>query len=131
LRPEPFYPGVVFVAAGLLLSAFLIRETADHAAHEAKLQGGADEAPTPREVFWKTTLFDRNLSSVCQAGLVNKFNDGMAWGVFPLMFAGAHMSLGEIGQQLAALYPAAWAGGQLFTGALSDRVGPGHGAADE
>ena len=122
LRPEPFYPGVAFVAAGLLLSAFVVRETAGHATHETKLLGRDVEAPRPKEVFWKTTLFDRNLSSVSQAGLVNNLNDGMAWGLFPLLFAAAHMSLGEIGQ-LAALYPATWAVGQLFTGALSDRVG--------
>ena len=122
LRPEPFYPGVLFVAAGLLLSVFLVRETVGHAAHESKLQGGGVEAPTPKEVFWRTTLFDRNLSSVSQAGLVNNLNDGMAWGLFPLFFAAAHMSFGQIGR-LAALYPGTWAVGQLFTGALSDRVG--------
>jgi MFS family permease len=120
-RPEPFYPGVVFVAAGLFLSAFVVRDTAGHAAHESKLQEMV-EAPTPKEVFWRTSLFDRNLSSISQAGLVNNLNDGMAWGLFPLIFAAAHMTLGEIGQ-LAALYPAIWAVGQLFTGALSDRVG--------
>ena len=46
----------------------------------------------------------------------------MAWGLFPLMFAAAGMSLGQIGV-LAAIYPATWGIGQLFTGALSDRVG--------
>ena len=122
LRPTPFYPGIVFVSAGLLLSAFVVRETAGHAAHESKLQGRDVEVPKPKDVFWKTTLLDRNLSSVSQAGLVNNLNDGMAWGLFPLLFAAARMSLGEIGQ-LAALYPATWAVGQLFTGALSDRVG--------
>jgi hypothetical protein len=40
-------------------------------------------------VFWRTTLLDRNLSSVSQAGLVNNLNDGMAWGLFPLGFAAA------------------------------------------
>jgi MFS family permease len=122
LRPEPFYPGLAFVAAGLLLSAFMVRETAGHAAHESERQGGALDAPKPKEVFWRTTLFDRNLSSISQAGLVNNLNDGMAWGLFPLVFSAAHMNLGQIGQ-LAALYPATWAVGQLFTGALSDRVG--------
>jgi MFS family permease len=78
--------------------------------------------PSPREVFWRTTLFDRNLSSVSQAGLVNNLNDGMAWGLFPLFFAGAHMNLEQIGV-LAAIYPATWGVGQLFTGAWSDRVG--------
>jgi MFS family permease len=46
----------------------------------------------------------------------------MAWGLFPLFFAAAKMSLEQIGI-LAALYPATWGVGQLFTGALSDRLG--------
>jgi rhodanese-related sulfurtransferase len=73
-------------------------------------------------VFWRTTLLDADLSSVSQAGLVNNLNDGMAWGLFPLFFAAARMSLEQIGV-LAAVYPATWGIGQLFTGALSDRLG--------
>jgi MFS family permease len=73
-------------------------------------------------VFWRTSLLDKNLSSVSQAGLINNLNDGMAWGLFPLFFAAAGMNLGEVGT-LAAIYPAAWGVAQLFTGALSDRVG--------
>jgi MFS family permease len=78
--------------------------------------------PGQREIFWRTTLTDRNLSSVSQAGLVNNLNDGMAWGLFPLFFVAAGMDLGQIGT-LAAVYPATWGVGQLFTGAWSDRVG--------
>jgi MFS family permease len=77
---------------------------------------------SPREVFWHTTWRDRNLASVCQAGLVNNLNDGMAWGLFPLFFAAAQMDLGQIGT-LAAIYPATWGVAQLVTGAWSDRVG--------
>jgi MFS family permease len=73
-------------------------------------------------VFWRTTLVDRNLSSVSQAGLVNNLNDGMAWGLFPLVFAAAGMRLEQIAV-LAAIYPATWGVVQLVTGALSDRVG--------
>jgi MFS family permease len=73
-------------------------------------------------VFWRTTFRDRDLSSVTQAGLVNNLNDGMAWGLFPMVFAAAGLSLAQIGT-LAALYPAVWSLGQLFTGAWSDRVG--------
>ena len=73
--------------------------------------------PAQREVFWRTTLRDANLSSVSQAGLVNNLNDGMAWGLFPLFFAAAHMDLEQIGT-LAAIYPATWGIAQLFTGAL-------------
>ena len=124
LRPEPFYLGVGFVAIGLLLSVLLVRETTHHVTHESKLHGdlASDEVPTQREIFWRTTLTDRNLSSASQAGLVNNLNDGMAWGLFPLFFVAAGMNLEQIGT-LAAIYPATWGIGQLFTGAWSDRVG--------
>lgn len=121
LRPEPFALGLVYVALGLGLSWGLARETRSHAAQEAAL-GGGEQALRPGEVFWRTTLTDRELSSVTQAGLVNNLNDGAAWGLFPLVFAAAGLGLGEI-SALAALYPAVWGATQLFTGALSDRVG--------
>jgi MFS family permease len=123
LRPEPFYLGVGFVAFGLLLSALVVRETRHHVAHEAKLTAAEPgDSPSAREVVLRTSLTDPDLSSVSQAGLVNNLNDGMAWGLFPLLFAAAGMSLAQIGT-LAALYPAVWGLGQLFTGAWSDRVG--------
>lgn len=65
-------------------------------------------------------MVDANLSSVSQAGLVNNLNDGMAWGLFPLVFAAAGMNLAQIGL-LAAIYPATWGVVRLATGALSDR----------
>ena len=46
----------------------------------------------------------------------------MAWGLFPLVFAAAGLNLAQIGA-LAAVYPAVWGVAQIFTGALSDRVG--------
>ena len=124
LRPQPFYLGVGFVALGLLLSALLVRETKHHVHHEAKLDGGipAGGLPSQRQIFARTSLLDRNLSSVSQAGLVNNLNDGMAWGLFPLYFAASGMSLLQIGW-IAAIYPGVWGMGQLFTGALSDRIG--------
>jgi len=124
LRPQPFYLGVGYVAVGLALSALVVRETRQYVAVESLLQGGtpAREVLSQREVFWRTSLLDRNLSSVSQAGLVNNLNDGMAWGLFPIVFAAARMSLEQIGT-LAAVYPATWGAAQLFTGALSDRVG--------
>ena len=124
LRPQPFYLGIGFVAAGLGLSSFVVRETKHHVAHESKLHGElpAESEPGQREIFWRTSLFDRNLSSVSQAGLVNNLNDGMAWGLFPLFFTAARMNIEQIGT-LAAIYPATWGLVQLFTGAWSDRVG--------
>ena len=124
VRPEPFYLGVAFVVAGLVLSSFVVRETRHHAAHESSFARETSTAgvSTPRQVFWRTTVGDSNLSSISQAGLVNNLNDGMAWGLFPLVFAMAGMDLSQIGL-LAAIYPGTWGLGQLVTGAWSDRVG--------
>jgi MFS family permease len=124
VRPEPFYLGVAYVITGLALSVFLVRETRHHVTHESALASGHPAAGilSSREVFWRTTLFDRNLSSVSQTGLVNNLNDGMAWGLFPVVFAAAGMSMAQVGL-LAASYPAVWGISQLVTGALSDRIG--------
>jgi MFS family permease len=116
LRPQPFYLGVAFVIAGALLSILLVRETAQHAAHEAAMRpatAGSAAAPLRK---------NRAFFAISQAGLVNNLNDGMAWGLFPALFAAAGMTLSEIGW-LAGLYPAVWGLGQLATGALSDRIG--------
>jgi MFS family permease len=123
VRPEPFYLGVGLVVVGGALSVLAVRETRGHVEREASLST-AQQTPaiSAKEVFWKTTLFDRNLSSVSQAGLVNNLNDGMAWGLFPLVFARAQMDLARIGV-LAAVYPATWGAMQLVTGAASDAVG--------
>jgi MFS family permease len=124
LRPEPFYLGIAYVAAGLLLSVLAVRETGDHVAHELRGHDSttSEESLTQGEIFRRASLTDPNLSSVSQAGLVNNLNDGMAWGLFPLVFAAAGMTLTQIGV-LAAVYPAVWGVGQIFTGALSDRTG--------
>ncbi len=123
LRPQPFYLGVGFVVIGTLLSVFAVRETRQHVAHESKLAGSTDhDKLSQRDVILRTSFTDPNLSSVSQAGMVNNLNDGMAWGLFPLLFAAGNMSLAEIGT-LAAIYPAVWGLAQLLTGAWSDRVG--------
>jgi MFS family permease len=126
LRPEPFFLGLAYAALGLGLSTVFVRETHGHARHEARhyagdahLHGGL----TTGEVFALTTFKEPALSSCSQAGMVNNLNDGLAWGIFPLFFAQvAGLSVARIGV-LAALYPAVWGLGQLFTGAWSDRVG--------
>jgi MFS family permease len=121
LRPGPFLLGLAYVVLGLGASILLVRETRGHVEHE---QRTVDRPPTPpwRDVFWRTTLRDPSLSAASQAGLVNNLNDGMAWGLLPLFFAAAGLSVGEIGV-LAATYPAVWAVGQIATGGLSDKVG--------
>ena len=116
LRPDPFYLGVIFVVAGLSLSWLFVRETDGHVAREVDRAWILRTArSSARDVFWRTSVADRNLSSVCQAGLVNNLNDGMAWGLFPLVFAAAGMNLGQIGA-LVAIYPLTWS-----VGAARDR----------
>jgi hypothetical protein len=121
LRPQPFYLGVGFAVVGLGLSAILVRETHGHARHRARNDSAREATPSQRQVFLRTSFSDRELSSVSQAGLVNNLNDGMAWGLFPLFFAAAGISLQQIGW-LAAIYAGVWGAGQLVTGALSDRI---------
>jgi MFS family permease len=130
LRPEPFFLGIAFAALGLGLSTLVVRETRDHArleaaSHVARADGRHDHLHaelTNGQVFVQTSFREPALSSASQAGLVNNLNDGLAWGLLPILFAGAGLSVGRIGI-LAALYPAVWGVGQLFTGALSDRWG--------
>ncbi|MGH8927048.1 MAG: MFS transporter [Acidimicrobiia bacterium] len=126
LRPEPFYLGIAYAALGLGLSTLAIRETRSHAAHEAATgQSGPDglgHELSVREVIARTSFTEPSLSAASQAGMVNNLNDGMAWGLLPLFFATAGLSIGRIGV-LAAVYPAVWGIGQLITGAWSDRVG--------
>ncbi len=126
LRPEPFYLGIAYAVLGLGLSTVAVRETRHYAAYEAANHQGADDALdeglSTRDVFIQTSIAEPSLSAASQAGLVNNLNDGMAWGLLPLFFAAAGISVGRIGV-LAAIYPAVWGLGQLVTGAWSDRVG--------
>ena len=121
LRPAPFLLGLSYAALGLGLSAFLVRETRGYAQLEATGHHLRGEL-TNRQVFSRTSLREPALSSASQAGMVNNLNDGLAWGLFPILFATAGLSVARIGI-LAALYPAVWGLGQLVTGPLSDRWG--------
>jgi MFS family permease len=128
LRPEPFLVGIAYAALGLGLSTLAVRETRGHADHEASTQAQTGDQPsdlTDRQVFTQTSFREPALSSASQAGLVNNLNDGLAWGLFPVLFISASLSLGQTGL-LVALYPAVWGLGQLATGALSDRWGRKH-----
>ena len=122
LYPEPFYLGVGYVAIGLFLSAFIVRETRHHVAVESAAGGHAPHGMSKRRIFAETSFRNRNLSASVQAGFVNNLNDGMAWGLFPLLYAASGYDLKNIAW-LAALYPATWGIMQLFTGGASDRTG--------
>ena len=88
---------------------------------EAEL-AGAGRRLSSRDILVRTSLREPVLSACSQAGLVNNLNDGLAWGLLPLLFVRGGLPVGQVGL-LAALYPAVWGLGQLFTGPLSDRLG--------
>ncbi|MEX2232419.1 MAG: MFS transporter [Cyclobacteriaceae bacterium] len=116
LRPYPFYVGIGLAIAGLLLSALFVRDTHKH----VLLESTSSTGPKLKNVFWETTWKHRNLGSVTQAGLVNNLNDGMVWGLFPLLLASKGFNLNDTGI-IVATYPAIWGMGQLFTGSLADK----------
>lgn len=122
-RPEPFYLGIVYVLIGLVLSIFLVKETKGHVFHEIKNHHN-DESITisQKDIFLKTSFFDKNLSSITQAGFVNNLNDGMAWGLLPILYTSLNFDLKIVGI-LAAIYPASWGLLQIITGFASDKVG--------
>ena len=127
LRPQPFYLGIAFVLLGLLLSAFFVKETREYALQEGQLIGRQDSdrktgSPSFAQILLVTSWKDRALFSCSQAGMINNLNDGMAWGLFPLLFASSGLAVGKIGF-LAAVYPATWGLLQLWTGTVSDRLG--------
>ncbi len=117
LRPYPFYLGISIAVLGLLGSVLLIRDTHQHVAVESK------ESTIVRlaNVFIDTSVRHPNLGSVSQAGLVNNLNDGMIWGLLPIFLAAKDFNLEQIGI-IAAVYPAVWGIGQLFTGGMADRM---------
>jgi MFS family permease len=93
LRPEPFFLGLADAGLGLTLSTFFVRETRGHARHEEASHDPTTAMLSTRQVFVLTSFRERALSSCCQAGLVNNLNDGLAWGIFPIYFARAGLSI--------------------------------------
>ena len=124
LREGAAYSGFVIAGAGLLLSLF-VRDTRDHVRLESQAYAPhTQDSPRPRlaDIFARSLWSDARLFSVSQAGLVNNLNDGLAWGVFPLLFVASGLSLRQT-SILASIYPAVWGVSQLVTGPLSDRWG--------
>jgi MFS family permease len=118
LRPEPFYIGIVYALVGLGLSVLAVRDTSATHRHlnasETSARRG-ESSVDPRAAR-------RMMFGICQAGLVNNLNDGVSWGVLPLLFAAHGLALDRIGL-IKATYPLTWSLSQLATGALADRVG--------
>lgn len=116
LRPYPFYVGIGMTLAGLLLTMFFVKDTNKHVLLEATYSS----VPKLQNIFWETTWKHKDLGSITQAGLANNLNDGMVWGLFPLLLVAKGFNLQETGI-IVATYPAVWGIGQLFTGPLADK----------
>lgn len=113
--PYPFYLGIIIASLGLLLSWIWVKDTRNFLQQETQT---SQIAPL-QHVFWDTTWRHKTLGSITQAGLVNNLNDGMIWGLLPILLLTAEFNQTEIGM-IAAIYPSVWGLGQLFTGKMSD-----------
>lgn len=125
LRPAPFLLGLAYAVIALVVVSLFVRETRGF----VELEAAAPEPSQSRatglsnaQIFTLVSWRDRALSSASLAGMANNLNFGLSWGVFPLLFAGAGLRLGQVGL-LVALYPLVWGFGQLATGWLSDHLG--------
>ena len=115
LTPYPFYLGIGISIIGLLLTLFFVRDTRKFVDKEQK----TTETDKLENVFIETSFKDKTLSSITQAGLVNNLNDGMIWGLLPILLLSLNYNEKNIGI-IVAIYPAVWGIGQLFTGKMAD-----------
>jgi len=93
---------------GLTTAACLIRDTQVHVRRELT---GPSRAPRRHRFV-----------AMCQAGLVTKVADVVAWGLLPLYLIERGVGIATVAA-IGALYPAVWGACQPLTGALSDRMG--------
>ncbi|MUP47422.1 MFS transporter [Gramella sp. BOM4] len=115
VTPYPFYLGIFIAFVGLLLSIFWVRDTRDFVNKESS----TNKTGQLENIFLETTFKNKTLSSVTQAGLVNNLNDGMIWGLLPIILLSLNYNNENIGI-ITAIYPTVWGFGQLFTGKMSD-----------
>jgi MFS family permease len=112
----PFLPGIFFSKSGLLLTIFFVRDTKSHVQHEA----AKSNLPFLKNIWQQTSFRHRNLGSVTVNGFVNNLNDGVIWGLLPILLMAKQFSVAQTGM-MAGIYPAVWGLAQLFTGKLGDR----------
>jgi MFS family permease len=117
--PFPFYLGLAIAIIGLFITWVFVKDTSGFVETESLTT--SSNIPRLKNVFTETSFTNRNLSSVTQAGLVNNLNDGMVWGLLPIMLHQKHFSLMDIGV-ITSIYPAVWGLSQIITGKLADLV---------
>lgn len=118
IYPYPFYLGILVASVGLVLSIFFVQDTGAFVEKEAI---SVNQLPRLKNIFLETTFKNRQLGAVTQAGLVNNLNDGMIWGLLPIILARKHFGLVDVGI-ITSIYPAVWGLSQIITGKLADMV---------
>lgn len=116
ITPYPFYIGIIISVIGFLLTLLWVKDTRNFVNQEST----TDNTAQLDNVFLETTFRNKTLSSVTQAGLVNNLNDGMIWGLLPIVLFSLNFDNKNIGI-ITAIYPTVWGIGQLFTGKMSDK----------
>jgi MFS family permease len=115
ITPYPFYIGIFISIVGFLLSLIWVKDTRGFVKKESQ----TNQSQALKNIFWDTSIRHKTLSSVTQAGLVNNLNDGMIWGLLPILLFSLHYDTENIGI-ISAIYPTVWGISQLFTGKMSD-----------
>ncbi len=115
ITPYPFYIGIFLSIGGFVLSWVWVKDTRVFVQKESV----TDKTVQLSNVFVETTFKNKTLSSVTQAGMVNNLNDGMIWGLLPIVLLSLNYNNENIGI-ITAIYPTVWGIGQLFTGKMSD-----------
>lgn len=115
ITPYPFYIGIFISVIGFLVTLFWVKDTRLFVKQEMSKNNSIQY----KNIFLETTYINKTLSAVTQAGLVNNLNDGMIWGLLPMLLVSLKYDTQDIGM-ITAIYPTVWGLGQLFTGRISD-----------
>lgn len=115
ITPYPFYIGIFISVIGFLVTLFWVKDTRLFVKQEMSKNNSIQY----KNIFLETTYINKTLSAVTQAGLVNNLNDGMIWGLLPMLLVSLKYDTQDIGM-ITAIYPTVWGLGQLFTGRMSD-----------
>ncbi|CAG5081653.1 MFS transporter [Parvicella tangerina] len=115
ILPYVFYLAFIIAWIGLFLSVLFVKDTTDH----VLIESSESDLKMLSNIANETTFKHKTLSSVTQAGFVNNMNDGMLWGLLPVLLISKGFSLDTVGL-VVFIYPFVWGVGQLFTGKMSD-----------
>lgn len=115
ITPYPFYLGIGISIIGFLLTLLFVKDTRLF----VHVESTSNKTAKLDNIFIQTSFKNKTLSAITQAGLVNNLNDGMIWGLLPIVLLTMNYDSQNIGI-IAAIYPTVWGFGQLFTGKMSD-----------